>query len=268
MKNVKISVSNIAWEKPLEKKILSYLSNKKYDAIEIAPTVIVKDNPYNNINIAKKYLKELQRKYNLSICSIQSIWYGKNGNIFNKNDVEELIKYTFKAIDYAQNIDCHNIVFGCPKNRNKYDINDSNKLAVDFFNRVCEYALSKNVVISIEPNPTIYNTNFINTTKEAIEFVKIINKSSFKINVDFGTIIENQEDLDVIYDNIDLINHIHISEPNLEKIKKRDIHRIFIEKMLKLGYNNYFSIEMKKTENVMDLIEVIDYLEEIRNEVQ
>ena len=265
---MKISVSNIAWEKQTEKEILNYLSNKKYDAIEIAPTAIVKDRPYDNIYIAKDYLKELQKKYNLSICSMQSIWYGINGNIFNKNDTEELIKYTFKAIDYAQSIDCHNIVFGCPKNRNKNRINDSNELATDFFNRVCEYALSKNVVIALEPNPVIYNTNFINTTKEAVEFVKKINKSSFKINVDFGTIIENQEDLDIIYDNIELINHIHISEPNLEKIKKREIHKVFVEKMLKLGYNNYFSIEMKRTEKETDLIEVIDYLEEIRNEVQ
>lgn len=264
---MKISVSNIGWENIYEEKVLKHLSEKRYDAIEIAPTAIIPNNPYENTNIAQEYLKRIKKDYNLSICSMQSIWFGIKGNIFNNNDLEDLIKYTYKAIDFANSINCRNLVFGCPKNRNKDNINDNNDVAIEFFNSICKYALDKNVVIALEPNPTIYGTNFINTTKEAFDFVKKINIPSFKVNVDFGTIIENKEDLEDIYTNISLVNHIHISEPFLNKVEKRIMHEEFIKRVLELGYNNYFSIEMKKTDNINDLIEVIDYLEEIRNEV-
>ena len=144
----------------------------------------------------------------------------------------------------------------------------SNDIAIDFFKTICNYAKEKNVVIALEPNPKIYNTNFINTTKEAFDFVKKINLESFKVNVDFGTIIENKEDLKIIYENIDLVNHIHISEPNLIKIQKRQIHYDFIKKLKDINYSKYVSIEMKKTGDINDLIDCINYLKEIYNEVQ
>ena len=134
------------------------------------------------------------------------------GSVEERN---ELIEYTKKAIDFASIINCNNLVFGCPKNRNIQNENDY-EIALKFFKTIGEYAQQKHTVFAIEPNPTIYNTNFINTTKQAYDIVKDIDCKAVKVNVDLGTIIENNENIEIIEENIHLVNHIHISEPNLE----------------------------------------------------
>lgn len=261
---MKLSISNIGWDESLNDEVLSYISSKGYSAIEIAPTVYIKENPYDNVDKMIKIKNELKNKYNLGISSMQSIWYGKTGNIFNESDAKELMEYTKKAIDFASQINCNNLVFGCPKNR---CIPEDKKISdiVYFFKELGDYAYSKNTVFSIEPNPTIYNTNFINTTKEAFELVKLVNSKGLKVNVDFGTIIENNEDADIVINNLSLVNHIHISEPYLEKIKMRDIHKLFSEKLKNTNYNGYVSIEMKKQDNIEDIKNVIDYVYDIFN---
>lgn len=264
---MKLSVSNIGWSKENEQRILEILKKERFAAIEVAPTAIINENPYDNIKRAVDYLNVIKKKYNIEICSMQSIWYGLDGNIFNQEDHEKLVNYTYKAINFANAINCKNIVFGCPKARNKKYENMSDDLATVFFKTICNYAKEKNVVIALEPNPKIYNTNFINTTTEAFDFVKKINLESFKVNIDFGTIIENGEDLEIIYRNIKYVNHIHISEPNLKKIQRRQLHREFIKKLKDIKYDKYLSIEMKKTDDINDLIACIKYLKEIYDEV-
>lgn len=261
---MKLSISNIAWNETINEEVLSYIKDKGYSAIEIAPTVYIKENPYDNVDEMIKIKEDLKNKYNLEICSMQSIWYGKTGNIFNEKDAQELIEYTKKAIDFASKIKCNNLVFGCPKNRNMKEDNKKEDI-IYFFKELGDYADAKNTVLSMEPNPTIYNTNFINTTKEAFEFVKSVNSNGLKVNVDLGTIIENNEDIDIVINNLSLVNHIHISEPYLEKIKERNIHKDLSNKLKNNNYDKYISIEMKQQENIEDIKYVIDYIYNIFN---
>lgn len=259
---MKLSVSNIGWAEKDNEEILDLLSKKGYSAIEIAPTAFIGEDPYNNIDKAIGEAKKIKTKYGLEISSMQSIWYGKQGNIFNKNDANMFIEYTKKAIDFADTIGCHNLVFGCPKNRIKpEDVSDND--IIYFFKEIGEYAYQHNTIVSIEPNPTIYGTNFINYTKDAFEFVKKINSQGIKVNIDFGTIIQNDEKLDIIKDNSDLINHIHISEPNLEKVQIRKEHYELYKILKDANYQNYISIEMKKTDNIDDLKETIEYVSSV-----
>lgn len=256
---MKISISNIAWNEKDNQKVLEYISKKGFKGIEIAPTMIISENPYDHIDRMKEIANTIREKYNLEISSMQSIWYGQTGNIFNENDVNGLIDYTKKAIDFASAINCRNLVFGCPKNRNIPN-NKKSEDVIDFFKILGDYAYEKNTFLSLEPNPAIYNTNFINYTNQAFEFVKKVNSKGFKVNIDFGTIIENHENVEEIAQSIGYINHIHISEPNLEKIKKREEHEVLKDILKKQNYDRYVSIEMKKVEDINELKDVINYI--------
>lgn len=258
---MKLSISNIGWNKENDELIFKTLKENGFDAIEIAPTAII-DNPYDNALKAKEILLNIKEQYNLDVSSMQSIWYGKVGNIFNKEDALELMNYTKKAIDFAKIIECKNLVFGCPKNRNMVD-GKSREDIVYFFKELGDYAYFNDTVLALEPNPTIYGTNFINYTKDAFDFVKKVNSKGFKVNVDFGTIIENKEDLEIIKQNIDLVNHIHISEPNLATINVREEHKSFAKILREANYDKYVSIEMKKTDNIDDLTKAISYVKKI-----
>jgi sugar phosphate isomerase/epimerase len=190
---------------------------------------------------------------------MQSIWLGRTENIFSSDEEREvLIEHTKKAMQFARNVGCRNLVFGCPKNRSISSL-DQYPIAIEFFTALGEYALTMNTRLAIEPNPTIYNTNFINTTEQAFQLVKYINHPGVRVNIDFGTIIQNKEKLDIIIDNLSLVNHIHISEPFLETIKAREGHK-YLAKALKVNnYDKYVSIEMKNNGELSVLKETISY---------
>lgn len=261
---MKLSISNIAWNKENDEEMYEYVSSQGFQGLEIAPTRVISESPYSRIQKAKQFAKGLYEKYHLEIPSMQSIWYGKQEKIFGTEDErKELIDYTKKAIDFAAEIGCTNLVFGCPKNRNINDEEKDYPIAIQFFRTIGEYAKEKQVVFAIEPNPTIYNTNFINTTKQAIDIVKDINCPAVQINCDLGTILQNDEDISILQDNINLIHHIHISEPNLEKIQKRELHKELMRLLKEKEYHNYVSIEMKNQNDIEAVKEVIKYVKNI-----
>lgn len=264
---MKLSISNIAWEEIYDKEMYEFMTSNEFTGLEIAPTRIIEKEPYIHLDEAKRFYKGLKEKYNLEISSIQSIWYGRNENIFESIESRKvLLDYTKQAINFASIMKCRNIVFGCPKNRSVKNKEQDYKTAINFFDEIGNYAQSKNVCFSIEPNPTIYNTNFINTTKEAIELVKEINNNGIRVNIDLGAIIQNHENIDILKDNIHLINHVHISEPNLEIIQKRELHGKIIELLNKQDYQGYISIEMKNHNDIKKVKEIIIYIKQIAKE--
>ena len=264
---MKLAISNIAWSNDNDENMYNFLNENKVTGLEIAPTRIFNTKPYEQNEKAKEYSKSLENQYNLNIISMQSIWFGRNENIFHSEEERtQLVNYTKQTIDFASAIGCNNIVFGCPRNRNVNNYEDDYPKAIKFFKSIGEYALDKKVTISIEPNPVIYNTNFLNTTEQAIDFVKEISLDSIKVNYDLG-VIYNNEKLSILKDNIKYINHIHLSEPNLKVIQKREMHIELINLLKACNYKRYISIEMKNNENIEEVKKAVLYAKELIGEM-
>ena len=98
----------------------------------------------------------------------------------------------------------------------------------------------------------------MNYTDSAVDMVKAVNSPGVKLNYDLGTVIQNQENIGVALDNIDLINHIHSSEPYLELIQKRSQHKELLEALNSAEYDKFVSIEMKQQE-LSNVYMVVDY---------
>ncbi|PKM65189.1 MAG: endonuclease [Firmicutes bacterium HGW-Firmicutes-2] len=260
---MKLSISNIAWDAEYDDEMYLYISDHGFAGLEIAPTRIFSDKPYEHLTEAKHFSEILGNQYSLTIPSIQSIWYGRTENMFG-TDTEKraLIDYTKQAALFAAAMDCKNIVFGCPRNRN-IPGKEHLPAAIEFFTEIGDFAASCGTIISIEPNPPFYNTNFINTTVEAFDLCRRINNAGIRVNVDLGTMIHYQESIDFINRNIELVNHIHISEPMLAVIEQRDIHR----DLKKLNYSLWFSIEMKNPHNLDTVKKVVNYVKESFNDL-
>ncbi len=256
---MKLAVSNIGFAKEDEPEIYEFLKSLNFTGLEIAPTRVFETTPYDFNNEFNVFCNNIKQQYNLQVCSMQSIWYGVTQNIFGtKDDVDFLIQYTKKAIDFASAGGCKNLVFGCPKNRNMPSEASINA-ADDFFWQISQYAHEKGCVIALEPNPTIYATNFINTTKQAFDYKKKIDSPGLMVNVDLGTIINNGETFDDVKNNIEYVSHIHISEPYLKPIEKRNIHK----EIKMLNFNGYTSIEMGKTDDIKCFKECAKYISEL-----
>ena len=258
-----LSISNIAWSADYDDKMYIFLSKNNFKGLEIAPTRIFPDAPYDNLIEGKRFAYKLKEEYNLEISSMQSIWFGIAESIFGSGaDRQKLVDYTKKAVDFACEINCANLVFGCPKNRtvpSDMVLEGYLPVAYDFFNNIGNYAAACGICIAIEPNPPIYNTNFVNTSVEAFEICRRLNNPGIKINADLGTFIYNNENIEIFKDNVDLINHIHISEPYLGPIEERELHG----KLKDLEYKKFLSIEMANTNNIELVKNIILYIKEI-----
>lgn len=140
---MKLSISNIAWDASNDEKIYTMIKKYGFEGLEIAPTKIMGKNPYEKLEEAGIWKKEIQKKYNFKISSMQSIWFGRSENLFDSKEEEVfLIDYTKKAIDFANIIECKNLVFGSPKNRNINDGKNSED-QIRIFEILGEYAHKK-----------------------------------------------------------------------------------------------------------------------------
>ena len=262
-----LSISNLAWDSGNNETVYALMQKYGFTGLEIAPTKIISVQPYSHIVQAKAWLDDLKSCFGFCIPSMQSIWYGRTEKLFGLEEERKLLfDYTKSAIDFASAIGCKNLVFGCPKNRNipaNMESATCNKIAVGFFKQLGDYAFSKKTCIGIEANPMIYGTNFINTTEEAIELIKQVNSDGFKLNLDIGTMIQNEESISLLKGNVKLLNHIHISEPFLKKIEQRALHRELLEFLKSEKYAGFVSIEMGLQEQICDIEQVLKYIAEL-----
>ena len=258
--SMKRSISNIGWKSPQDEQVYNLMLHHGFSGLEIAPTRIFPQSPYDNLSAAQKWAAVLKTQYGFLVPSMQSIWFGKQEKLFgSQQEWQELLNYTKKAVDFAAAIGCRNLVFGCPRNRAKPDGADDSA-AVTFFRQIGDYAAEKGTVIGMEANPPIYNTNYINDTAAALDLIRRVNSLGFKLNLDTGTMIQNRESVDVLAGSVDLINHVHISEPGLRPIKKRELHSNLSALLRAENYSGYISIEMGAQENIADLALAMEYV--------
>ena len=78
--------------------------------MEIAPTRIFPEDPYENLSKVSDWYEGMRDRF--VIPSMQSIWFGRSEKIFGTEEEREiLLNYTKKAIDFAERIECKNLVF-------------------------------------------------------------------------------------------------------------------------------------------------------------
>ncbi len=260
---MKLSISNIGWMAENDVAVYDLMKKYGFQGLEIAPTRILPEKPYDRNAEAAVWRQKLEIDYGFCVSSMQSIWYGRMEKIFGNDEEREfLIDYSKKAIDFAVAISCKNLVFGCPRNRNYPEGADRN-LAVAFFKELGDYAYSKGTIIGMEANPPIYNTNYINDTKAAFALINKVNSKGFLLNLDVGTMIQNNENVNELIGKVHLINHVHISEPWLKPIEERNLHLELKEILGKEIYQRFVSIEMGKVDDVGILEDKMAYVRRV-----
>lgn len=260
---MELSISNIAWDLKDDIFVYKLMEKYGYTGLEIAPTRIFSDFPYDKIKEAELWSNNLKKDFGINVSSMQSIWFGKKERIFGTIEERKiLVEYTKKAINFACAINCNNLVFGCPRNRIINDGDNVNEV-ISFFGEIGDYASKNGTVIGLEAIPPIYNTNYINDTKSAIKTIESVKSDGFKLNFDLGTVIYNEELLLDIVGRVHLINHVHISEPGLKPIEMKTEHSRLRDILIDEGYQGYVSIEMSKVENISAIEATLKYVRDI-----
>ena len=260
---MKRSISNIGWEAAQDIHVYEWMRCHGFTGLEIAPTRILTQNPYDRLEELGQWYAELKKTWGFEIPSMQSIWFGRQEKLFGTaEERQSLLDYTRKAIDFAAAVSCRNLVFGCPRNRQIPDGADP-EIAVAFFRELGDYAAQRGTVLAMEANPPIYNTNYINDTPAALELVKQVDSEGFLLNLDVGTMIQNEEQVSQLAGAVRWINHVHISEPGLRNIdqNRESFHRELLNLLKQEGYRGYVSIEVGKQAELSAVEDSMNYLE-------
>ena len=75
--------------------------------------------------------------------------------------------------------------------------------------------------------------------------------------------VANGETVDVLRGREHLVNHVHVSEPYLKPIQKRDLHAELLARLSECGYGGYVSIEMGKVDSLEEIRKSMVYVKEM-----
>lgn len=256
----KLAISNIAWHKTDDEAVYTAMQQTGFTGLEVAPTRIFPAEPYENLTSAALFGGYLKNRWGFEVPSLQSIWYGQTGNIFDAAQSEALLDYTAGAFQFAHSLNCPSLVFGCPKNR-MLPLGAADAQAESFFMQAGNLAARYGVRLAIEANPPMY-TNYLNGTAEAFALVKRLDNPGLAVNLDLSTMLAQGERLQSFVDDLKYVSHVHISEPGLAPIQKRPEHKELALLLGAVGYQGYVSVEMATTD-LETIRRTLDYVAEV-----
>lgn len=265
---MKTAISNLAWPKEQDRTVYSQLAGLGLSGIEIAPSRIWENPTTSTTQARADFLTELEG-YSLEVLSLQSLLFGYPELVLfgSENSRTSLGEYLNKMIDLAASLGAPALVFGSPKNRviGDQDPATARAAARDFFKEVGAYAATQGVCVCIEPNPAQYGTDFLNTTAEAVAFVKEVDSPGIRVNIDLGAIAVNGENMqESLTSAIPYAGHLHISEPSLAPIRlDHEYHQAIAQILIQEGYAGAVSIEMAQVADPAVLKPIISLVQEV-----
>lgn len=258
MPNVKLSVSNIAWSVVDDIKVASFLKSNNVSYIDIAPTKYFSfESQPADEEILK--VKDFWLSYGIKVIGMQSLLFATNGlNIFDTRSHDKLFNHLQKIARVANKLGAKYLVFGSPKNRDSSGLNlfQIKSISEFFFNKLGDIGLQNDVIFCLEPNPEIYNCNFIKSSTEAARFVADLKHPAIKMQLDTGTIITNNEDYNnEIITYKDLVGHIHLSSTLLRPITHDKVRVAHLIETIKQNFiNAVITIEMAESPELFESI--------------
>ncbi|GIC77252.1 sugar phosphate isomerase/epimerase [Moritella sp. F3] len=256
-----ISISNIAWDTPLDQDVSKILNEYGVSYIDIAPPKYF-ENPSDVETPDIIKVKDYWLERGIESIGMQALLFGTQGlNVFGSIDIQD------KLLAHLSNI-CHigsvlgakKLVFGSPKNRDRSNLNDKDtlKTAISFFSRLGDIAKNENVVICLEPNPVCYQANFMTNSFDTAKIVEAIDHDNIRMQLDIGAMNINDEcPNDIIKNVAHLIHHIHISEPQLAPLNMNNsYHKLAAKAIQSYLPNMPMTIEMLTTNTSTTLQEI------------
>ncbi|SFB92539.1 Sugar phosphate isomerase/epimerase [Brevinema andersonii] len=261
---MKLCVSNLAWNNNERIAVYKLLQQNNIKHIEIALSKFSTKALNENI---KAYLdfKDEWESYGLTAVSMQSLHFGvENAYLFRTGKQRNnLLEATKKAISIASCLEIQNLVFGSPKLRIIPNRADTSK-AVNFFTKLNTFAQSKNCYLNLEANSKQYGTNFLTTTQEALQYLKDNQWSNIGINLDIGTIILENENIEEMIPHFQSVRHVHLSIPYLKTNfeEYRSQIQYYISEFKKSNHTVFsiLSLEMYSNETNLNMLEKNIYL--------
>jgi len=216
---MRLSISNIAWDPSDDADIARLLQRHGIDAIDVAPSKYFPDLARAGDDEIRS-VKDWWAQEGIEIRGMQSLLFGTTGlNVFGAPEVQDaMLAHLAEVCRIGAGLQAGRLVFGSPRNRDRTGLSDERtmEIAAAFFRRLGVIAEDHGQIICLEPNPASYGANFMTTSPETANVVKLVDHPAIKMQLDTGALTMNGEDiLGLLPRHASLIGHVHASEPGL-----------------------------------------------------
>lgn len=251
------SVSNLCWSFNND-VAFQLLKDNEVRFVELSLTKHYGAWEHLNPSIVKQLSFRLKEDYNLSVSSLQSIFYQKNYNLFeNQNEIIEHFKL---IIEMCNILKCNYIVFGSPKMRKvgNRELSECDEIFLKIFDKVSD--LDKSITVGIETNPRFYGCEYLTSYEDCVKVLNQLSKDNIKFHLDTACVFLADDDpIEIFEKEKQNLGVIHLSTKNLGLINTDSKLKDFIHHASKFNTNKIFSIEMLNT-NPVDLLNCIKFV--------
>lgn len=242
-----LCLSSLAYNTETEKVVFDTM--KKHN-IQMVETVFTKIKPWEILseNDILTYKCKLEY-YGLKSCSAQSLFYGLQ---YTLNDIDGVIAHFSRIIEYSKILGIQILVFGSPTMRKLSAKRSLNLL----FSKIESMLEGTGIQVIIEPNAKIYGGEYWFSVSEISKFIEDNNFNNIKTMVDYhNSILENFDPSNDLISYGKYIQHIHISEPNLNTIQDLTKHKKFSETIKHQKYSGIITYEVLHSEKIVSSID-------------
>jgi sugar phosphate isomerase/epimerase len=236
---------------PIE-RVFEYAARLGYDGVEISPFTLA-DSVTEISTKRRNAIRRAAEDNGIEIVGLHWLLVKPEGLYINHPDEYIRIQtqeYIEALIHFCADIGGKVLVHGSPHQRTikeGWNAKDSWDYAIETFKVSLKAARQRNVIYCLEPlSPD--QTNFINTIKEAIRFVKEVRHPNFKMVFDCRSASASEKSLtEALLRTLDsgYLRHVHVNDangsgPGFGETKFTPI----LKTLLKNGYKGYVSVEV------------------------
>ena len=217
----KLSISNLAWSSAEDDEVAVILHAQGVEFIDLAMGKYF-ESPSDATIADWIKVKETWANRGIAIAGMQSLLFGVgNHNLFGSEQERQILSISLSRIfERAESIGVKRLVFGSPSNRRRLTLgNEELETAGEFFRAAGAEAASRGVKLLLEPNSKRYGCNFLNSARQALDFVAEIGEPGLGVNLDLGAQVDADEGLSLSDEDIKLLGHLHLSESDLNPLR-------------------------------------------------
>ena len=222
MSRPKLSISNLAWSASEDDEVAVILNAGGVEYIDLAMGKYF-DSPSDAEIADWVKVKEAWVNRGIAIAGMQSLLFGVGDhNLFGSERERQILSVSLSRIfERAESIGVERLVFGSPANRRRLTLgNEELETAREFFSAAGAAAASRGVKLLLEPNSKRYGCNFLNSARDAIDFVVEIGEPGLGVNLDLGAQFDANEGVSFSDEDIKLLGHLHLSETDLRPLRE------------------------------------------------
>lgn len=244
---MKLSVSTAVYGMADLKKIIFRVAELGYDAVELTAALHI---PVQTPTEKRKEVKGWIRSAGIECSALHYIFDGSIRLLSaDPQEMKRSIEYMRKIIDVSSDVECKTVIVGSGgKTRSfesDWDREESVKCITEVIRESGEYAKDKGVVLAMEAINR-YETNFLNTLKEAVDFAAMVNHPHVRTMADtYHMNIEEVCPADEIRKYGHTLANLHLADSNRYAPGEGHFDFVSLAQALKeINYSEYCSFEV------------------------